>query len=166
MRMQVEQLEKEKKELNERMRIASKRLDHIERAYRKDERPLLAKDYEIQQINDKTTHEAAQKSRLESSKLSHQQDLETKKRLMRVTDDYRAYREVLISKRAEEFAKRKELAEKRIEEEKTKRRLAILKEREEERIRLEEEERVAREQEEENRRKEEGSPYSCSILNN
>ena len=35
MRLQVEQLAKEKKELAERMRIASKRLDHIERAYRK-----------------------------------------------------------------------------------------------------------------------------------
>ena len=48
MRPQVEQPEKEKKELNEKVLVLAKRLDHIERAYRKEERPLLTKDYEIQ----------------------------------------------------------------------------------------------------------------------
>ncbi|CAL1701727.1 unnamed protein product [Somion occarium] len=156
MRLQVEQLEKEKRELAEKTRIVSKRIDHIERAYRKEERPLLAKDYEQQQAEDKTAHEAAQKTRIESARLSHQQDLETKKRLSRMLDFYYTHREVLISKRSEEFAKRKEAAQRKIEEEKTKRRKAILKEREEERRRLEEEERVRREQEEEERRLEEG----------
>ena len=65
MRLQVEQLEKEKKELNEKMRVLSKRLDHVERAYRKEERPLLAKDYELQQANDRVVFEAAQKARLD-----------------------------------------------------------------------------------------------------
>lgn len=156
MRLQVEQLEKEKKELNERMRIASKRLDHIERAYRKEERPLLAKDYEIQQANDKAAHEAAQKARIESARLSHQQDLETKKRLMRLMDDYTSYREVIISKRSEEFAKRREVSRAKIEEEKAKRKRAVLKQREEERIRHEQEEEAERLREEEERRMEEG----------
>jgi translation initiation factor 3 subunit A len=42
--MQVAQLEKETKELNKRLRmhIIVKRVDHTERAYRKEERPLLA----------------------------------------------------------------------------------------------------------------------------
>ena len=43
MRLQVEQPEKEKKELNEKVLVLAKRLDHIERAYCKEERPLLAK---------------------------------------------------------------------------------------------------------------------------
>ena len=94
MRLQVEQLAKEKKELAERMRIAAKRLDHIERAYRKEERPLLAKDYEEQQANDKAAHEAAQKARIESARLSHQQDLETKKRLLRLMDDLEEHDDV------------------------------------------------------------------------
>lgn len=163
LRMQVEQLDKEKKELNERMRVIAKRLDHIERAYRKEERPLLAKDYELQQASDKTAHEIAQKSRVETARLAHQQDLETKKRLLRIMDDYKAYRAVVIDKRGEEFAEHKEAAQRKIEEEKTKKRKAVLKQREEERLRLEEEERKTREKEEEERRRLEGL-YSCYII--
>ena len=99
MRLQVEQLEKEKKEINEKMRIVNKRMDHIERAYRKEERPLLVKDYEVQQANDKAAHEAAQKARIETARLTHQQDLETKKRLLRIMDDWKNYRDTVIGKR-------------------------------------------------------------------
>jgi hypothetical protein len=156
MRLQVEQLEKEKKELTERVRVAAKRLDHIERAYRKEERPLLASDYEKQQAEDKAAHEIAQKSRIESAKLAHQQDLETKKRLLRIMTDWKAYRETIINKRGDEFAKRKAAAQKKIDEEKAKKRAAVFKQREEERLRLEEEERIRREQEEEERMRLEG----------
>ncbi|EED79597.1 predicted protein [Postia placenta Mad-698-R] len=154
MRMQVQQLEKEKRDLNERMRVIAKRLDHAERAYRKDERPLLAKDYDIQQENDKIAFEAAQKSRLESHRLAHQHDMETKKRLSRTMSDYALKREEIVGKRSEEFAKRQAQAQKKIDEEKAKRKASILKAREEERLRIEEEERIIREKEEEERRAE------------
>ena len=36
MRLQVQQLEKEKKDMQERMRLIAKRLDHTERAFRKE----------------------------------------------------------------------------------------------------------------------------------
>ncbi|KAI0073341.1 hypothetical protein K474DRAFT_1666713 [Panus rudis PR-1116 ss-1] len=155
MRLQVEQLEKEKRELAEKTRIISKRLDHIERAYRKEERPLLAQDYERQQAEDRAAHEAAQKARIEAARLAHQHDLETKKRLARMLDVYYERREEIISKRSEEFAKRRAAAQKKIEEEKEKRRQAVLKEREEERRRLEEEARKKREEEERMRREQE-----------
>lgn len=163
MRLQVEQLEKEKKDLTERMRVALKRLDHTERAYRKEERPLLSQDYEQQQANDKSAHEAAQKARIENYRLSHDQDIETKRRLLRMMDDYKARKEDIIGKRGEEFAKKKAAAEKKIFDEKTKRRESILKQREEERLRLEEEERIRREQEEEERRLEEGANLHATI---
>ncbi|KAM5541609.1 hypothetical protein V8D89_004799 [Ganoderma adspersum] len=152
MRLQVEQLEKEKKELNEKMRVLSKRLDHVERAYRKEERPLLAKDYELQQANDRVVFEAAQKARLEAHRQAHQQDVETKRRMTRMVADFTQMREAISARRGEEFAKKKELAQKKMEEEKAKRRVAVLKAREEERQRLEEEERIQREQEEEEAR--------------
>ncbi|KAJ7834305.1 hypothetical protein B0H13DRAFT_2109995, partial [Mycena leptocephala] len=41
------------------MRIV-KRVDHIERAYRKEERPLLALDYDQQQATDRETFAASQ----------------------------------------------------------------------------------------------------------
>ncbi|TFK38522.1 hypothetical protein BDQ12DRAFT_683788 [Crucibulum laeve] len=150
--IQVAQLEKEKKELNERLRIAAKRIDHIERAYRKDERPLLAEDYERQQKSDRETFENVQKTRLEAAKRAHEEDLETKSRLSRMMPDYKTRREVIIAKKGEEFAKKKDAAQRKIEEEKEKRRKAMLKAREEERQRLEKEERARKAREEEERR--------------
>ena len=156
MRLQVQQLEKEKKDMQERMRIIAKRLDHTERAFRKEEIPLLAHDYEQQQTEDRVAFEIAQKTRLEASRHGHQADLETKKRLSRLLSDYKGRREYYISRRGDEFKKRREDAERKIEKEKAKRREAVLKAREEERHRLEEEERILREKEEEERRREEG----------
>lgn len=162
MRLQVEQLAKEKKELAERMRIASKRLDHIERAYRKEERPLLSKDYDLQQESDKAAFEAAQKSRLEAHRLGYQRDMETKKRLARAMPDYLVKKEEIMGKRKEEFQRRQELAQNKIEEEKAKRKAVVLKRREEERLRREDEERIEREKEEEERQQEAGKPGSSS----
>ena len=142
MRLQVEQLEKERRELNEKMRVATKRLDHTERAYRKQERPLLSKDYEIQQANDQAAHEATQISRIENYRIAHQQDLETKARLSRMLPDYNARRQEIVSKRSEEFTKKQQVAQMKIEEEKAKRRAQVLQKREEERLRKEEEERT------------------------
>lgn len=145
--IQVAQLEKEKKELTERLRIVAKRIDHVERGYRKEERPLLAQDYEVQQLNDRQTFEEIQKARLEAAKLSHQEALATKARLSVMLDDYNARRDVIISKKGEEFAKRKEAAQRKMAEEKEKRRKAFLKAKEEERRQLEQEEALRREQE-------------------
>ncbi|KAG6861043.1 hypothetical protein C0995_004544 [Termitomyces sp. Mi166 len=150
--IQVQQLEKEKKELSERLRIAHKRVDHIERAYRKEERPLLVKDYELQQKTDRETHETIQRTRREVARAAHEEDMATKVRLARMVEDYRARREVIVAKKASEFAKKKEAAHKKIEEEKAKRRNAVLKAREEERLRLEKEEKLKMEKEEEEAR--------------
>jgi translation initiation factor 3 subunit A len=163
-KLQVEQIEKEKRELNERLRIATKRVDHIERAYRKEERPLLAKDYEQQQINDRLTFDSLQKSRIESSKIAHLQDLETKKRMARMMDDYKSRRAEITAKKGEEFKRRTEVAHKKIADEKAKRRNAIIQEREEERQRIEEEERKRREETEEAARLEAGISFLSRSL--
>lgn len=154
--IQVAQLEKEKKELNEKLRVVAKRVDHIERAYRKEERPLLARDYEQQKKNDRETYEALQRARKDVAHVAHQEDMGTKARLSRMMVDYQARREVIVAKKAADFAKKKEAAHKKIEEEKTKRRNAVMKAREEERLRVEAELKRKKELEEEARRKEEG----------
>ncbi|KAJ6472697.1 translation initiation factor eIF3a [Mycena vitilis] len=153
--MQVAQLEKEKKELNERLRIVAKRVDHIERAYRKDERPLLAQDYDAQQTADRETFVHIQGARQTAARSAHQEDLETKKRLARMVGDYEKRREVVLAKKGEEYAKKKDAAARKIAEEKEKRRKAVLAAREEERRAVEEEERREQEKIEEERRLEE-----------
>ncbi|KAJ6629911.1 hypothetical protein B0H10DRAFT_1985801 [Mycena sp. CBHHK59/15] len=153
--MQVAQLEKEKKELNERLRIVAKRVDHIERAYRKEERPLLAQDYAAQQASDRETFRAVQTARAEAARATHAEDLATKARLARMLPEYEARRAVVLAKKGEEYAKKKDAAARKIEEEKAKRRKAVFAKHEEERKAADEAARLKREREEAERRKEE-----------
>src|ERR1700722_5526416 len=163
MTIQVEQLEKEKKDLNERLRITAKRVDHLERAYRKDERPLLAKDYEDQKENDRQTFNTIQQARLQASIVTHEQDLEAKKRLSCMMGDYLARKNVILAERQKEFARKKEAAQKKIDEEKAKRTKAILREREEKRKLEEEEEARKRQEYEEEQARLEAGMCSLSI---
>ncbi|KAJ6452266.1 hypothetical protein C8R45DRAFT_916283 [Mycena sanguinolenta] len=152
--MQVAQLEKEKKEMNERLRIVAKRIDHIERANRKEERPLLVVDYERQQAADREAFTAIQSAHQNGARLAHQQDLETKKRLSRMIPQYEARRAVIIAKKGEEYAKKKDAASRKIEQEKANRKKQILAKREEERRAIEEAKRKEQERLEEEERRE------------
>jgi len=154
MRLQVEQLEKEKKDLNERLRIAAKRIDHIERAYRKDERPLLTQDYADQQAADRVTFEEVQKARIENSLATHTQAVASKKRLGRMQDEYKAHRTTLLAARSEEYKRLKSRAEKNLEEEKAKMRKAYVEQKEAEVRQREEVEAAALKAEEEHLRAE------------
>lgn len=167
--MQVAQLEKEKKGMNERLRIIAKRIDHTERANRKEERPLLDKDYEDQQRLDRTTFEAVQYQRKEASKQAHKEDLETKARLKRMMGEYEPWKQVLVEKKGDSYKKKVEAADKKIEQEKAKRKAAVVKAWEEENAQREKEEAEVRAREEEEREQEEGElflKYSTSYFFN
>jgi len=157
MRMHVEQLEKDKRELAERMRDIGKWLDHVERAYRKEERPLLAKDYEVQQENDRLTFEALQQARIESSKQQHQLNLETKTRLSRMLGEFKKTKDEVLERRGHEYAEKQREASDKLREAKAKRTAAVRNAHEEERLREEAEERERREREEEEARREAGA---------
>ncbi|KAJ7199603.1 translation initiation factor eIF3a [Mycena pura] len=150
--MQVAQLEKEKREMNERLRVIAKRVDHTERAYRKEERPLVSEDYARQQEMDRATFATVQEARREAAGQAHQEDLQNKARLARMLPEYEKRRTAILAKRGEEFARRKDAAAKKIAEEKAKRRTAILAEREEEQRIVEEKRRKEQELLEEERR--------------
>jgi translation initiation factor 3 subunit A len=156
MTLQVQQMEKEKRELNEKLRAITKRIDHLERAFRKEERPLLADDYQQQQADDKKTFEELQRARVEGARTEHEQNLETKTRLARMMDDYRARLDAVAAQRGDELTKKREKAFRKIEEEKAKRRATVLQKREDERLAQEEAEAIAREKEEDRIRREEG----------
>ncbi|KAF8880607.1 hypothetical protein CPB85DRAFT_434218 [Mucidula mucida] len=153
--MQVQQLEKEKKETSLRLRVIAKRVDHLERAYRKEEAPLLAQDYSRQQLQDRTTHEGLQTQRKAASLTHHKEEIQTKERMKRMVEDYEKRRAELVRKRGEEFARKQDEATRKCEEEKNKRRKAIEKKKDDERKAREEEERRRRQAEEEERRLEE-----------
>lgn len=163
--MQVAHLEKEQRERTERSRIITKRIDHLERALRKEEAPLLAEDYERQRKEDRETYELQNQAAIVAAKEKVSEDIVTKKRLSRMLSDYNAKRNAIDQKHNEDYTRRKAIADKKIAEERAKRRAEVLAAREEERKKREEEERKAREEAEERRRKEEGEPLKTIVLN-
>ncbi|KAF9201553.1 eukaryotic translation initiation factor 3 subunit A [Haplosporangium sp. Z 27] len=159
--IQIQQLEKEKSEMASRTKAIGKRLDHVERAMRLEERPLLAKDYERQQKADRIYHEAAVKAQREAAAAKHAHELQLKSRMVKILEDYRKVRSDMEKKRQGEFDQKREAAARRIEEEKQ-RRIQLYREQKaenearqlrEEKERAEREAEAARRAEEEEKRR-------------
>lgn len=144
--LQVEQLEKEKRELAERLRIVSKRVDHVERAFRKEERPLVLADYERQQADDLLAHQVHVKETRDEAKEKHESDVALKNRLARMLPDYQKIKQDIQERQADSFERTRKEAEVKIAEAKAKLRKEVYAQRAE-RERLEAEE-IKREEEE------------------
>lgn len=148
--LQVQHLEKEKREMADRLRIVGKRVDHLERAMRKEERPLLADDYTRQKENDKVAHEQANKVAREEAIARQAAEKGLKERLGRMLSDYMEARKEVESVHAAEFEKAREAAQAKIAEEKEKFRAKVVERRRKDKARRqkeqEEDERRAREE--------------------
>ncbi|KAG2179100.1 hypothetical protein INT43_001950, partial [Umbelopsis isabellina] len=151
--LKVSRLQSEQKELNERLKNIAKRLDHTERAYRKEEIPLLEKDYETQQKNDLAYYEAARKAQLKSAAAKHQEDIKIKSRVGRIFDDYNAFKKNIESQRQEVYRAKQQAIEEKIAQEKQKR-IEQYRAQREEMIRQREEEEARQKAEEERKHRE------------
>lgn len=87
----------------ERMIAVVKRLDHLERAYRQEEQPLLAADYERQKAVDLAAYEERTRLLRERAQIQHTTDVQMKGRLAAMTNDYEEYRHRLGRRRIVEF---------------------------------------------------------------
>jgi len=148
--LHIEQLAKEKKDLGEKLRLVGKRVDHMERAYRKEERELLADDYERQKAQDKESHEAMIKSSREDAIAKHKYEQDLKARLARMMPDYLVSRQAVASQHEKEFQESKTRAQNLIKEEKEKFRSQLLAKKKAEKAKREQQRK--REEEEERRR--------------
>lgn len=160
--LKLAQLEREKNDVNERLRITGKRLDHLERAYRKEETKKLPEDYKMQCEEDMKAYERGKKQELSDAELRHEESVALKHRLTRLFPYYEEYRKSLHERRRDEFEKRRRDAERELEKQIAQRKkefreqkLREKREREEqERQKREAEERAAREEEERKQREE------------
>uniref|UniRef100_A0ACB8F8W2 Eukaryotic translation initiation factor 3 subunit A n=1 Tax=Sphaerodactylus townsendi TaxID=933632 RepID=A0ACB8F8W2_9SAUR len=162
MAKQVEQLEKEKKELQERLKNQEKKIDHFERAKRLEEIPLIKSAYEEQRIRDMELWEQQEEERITTMQLEREKALEHKGRLSRMMEDrdlfvarLKAARKSVYEEKLKQFQER--LAEERhnrMEERKRQRkeerRITYYQEKQEEEERLKEE-KMLKEQEEKER---------------
>ncbi|KAL2156009.1 hypothetical protein VTH82DRAFT_753 [Thermothelomyces myriococcoides] len=160
--IKLQQLEREKNTIAEKLRLTGKRLDHLERAYRKEEVKKLPEDYAKQRERDLAAYELMKAQTLKEAEIKHKEDVELKHRLSRLMPYYESFRADLHERRREMFEKRRRDAEREFEKavnqrrkEYRERKLREKREREErERALREAEERAEREREEERKRQE------------
>ncbi|OAA73898.1 Proteasome component (PCI) domain protein [Cordyceps fumosorosea ARSEF 2679] len=160
--IKLSQLEREKHDVKEKLRVTGKRIDHLERAYRKEEGKKLAEDYEKQCEHDRAIYDKTTAKKLKDSEELHKANVELKHRLTRLVSTYESFRSNLHERRRDEFEKRRRDAEKELEKqiamrkkEFRDRKLREKREREEKERELREaEERAAREKEEQRQRDE------------
>lgn len=102
--MQIEQLNKDRKLLEEKMKVVFKRADHTERAQRKYELPKLKEDAEKQKDRDIKAYEEFKKAKLEKAKKDFANAKELKERLTRVVPDYDVFRKKIDEQNASKIA--------------------------------------------------------------
>ena len=153
--LRIEQLAKEKHDLSNSLRITGKRIDHLERAFRKEELKLLPKDYEAQRERNLAEYETAKKETLERAEQKHQDDVALKHRLSRLVPVYEKFRKDLQERRHDEFEKRRRQADKELENAINKRKREVREAKVRARREREEQERKEREEEERVRKEEE-----------
>uniref|UniRef100_H0VSS2 Eukaryotic translation initiation factor 3 subunit A n=1 Tax=Cavia porcellus TaxID=10141 RepID=H0VSS2_CAVPO len=175
MAKQVEQLEKEKKELQERLKNQEKKIDYFERAKRLEEIPLIKSAYEEQRIKDMDLWEQQEEERITTMQLEREKALEHKNRMSRMLEDrdlfvmrLKAARQSVYEEKLKQFEERlSEERHNRLEERKRQRkeerRVTYYREKEEEEQRRAEEqmikEREERERAERAKREEELREY-------
>lgn len=161
--LRISQLEKEKNDLFKNLRVTGKRIDHLERAFRKEEIKLLPRDYDAQRERDLAVYDKSKAETLRESERKHKEDVAIKHRLSRLLPVYEQFHHDLKDRRHDEFEKRRKAADREYQNavDKRKREIRERKAREQreieeaerraqeeqERIAKEEEERVAREEE-------------------
>jgi translation initiation factor 3 subunit A len=153
--IKLQALEKEKNEIGDRVRIAGKRIDHLERAYRKEEIKHLADDYAAQREADYNAWETSKNETLETAQLKHKEEVALKHRLSRLVPRYETFRRTITEQRHADFDKRRKAAERELNAAMDKRRREVRERKAAEKRRLEEEERTRREEEERARIEEE-----------
>lgn len=153
--MKLAQLEKEKNDLNERIRTIAKRIDHLERAFRREELKHIPEDYEAQKKHDMEVYEVTKAETLAEAERKHREAVALKHRLGRLVPQFTSFRKEVSEKRHEEFDKRRKAAEREFEAKKKQRVKDVHERRRRERLEREAEEKRKKEEEERTRREEE-----------
>lgn len=155
-----EELQRERKELQSKLKSQEKKIDYFERAKRLEEIPLFEKYLAEKNVKDKEFWEATEATRIENAIAERKDAVSQQERLKRMYPDRDEFLEALKKERASLFVeklkkfeialaeeRKKRLAE-RVVRRREERRQAYLRAKEEERFRKEEEIRLAREAEE------------------
>lgn len=102
--LQQAQVDKEGRELSSKVRQVCKRIDHVERAFRKEERPLLLEDYETQKKVDMEQYTLKCAAQQDAARLKFDRDMAMKARVLKMMKPFLAYKKKLDKQQDEEYA--------------------------------------------------------------
>ncbi|KAF2234314.1 hypothetical protein EV356DRAFT_157154 [Viridothelium virens] len=153
--LKIRALEKEKNELEKKLETTGRRIDHLERAFRQEERKHLADDYAKQRESDFQIHEKKTKEDLREAERKHKEDVALRNRVQRLVPTYETFKRQITAQRAAEFERRRRQAQKELEQKMEARRREVRDRKARERKEREERERAEREAEERRVREEE-----------
>ncbi|GIX77708.1 eukaryotic translation initiation factor 3 subunit A [Caerostris extrusa] len=117
----VEQLERERRDMQTKLKKQEKKIDHFERAKRLEEISLLLQEYEQTKLKDLEFWEQHEKERIKAIKEERTLAVQERDRLMRLRDDKEAFLERLKKSRTSEYQEKHEEFNKKLEEERKKR---------------------------------------------
>ncbi|KAI3987554.1 hypothetical protein MKX01_003240 [Papaver californicum] len=162
--MAIQEQLKERQELEKRLQKLAKTMDHMERARREEEAPLIDAAFQQRLVEGKVAHERDQQQEIELSRERHVGDLQEKNRLSRMLENKNILQSRIISRRQSEFDRlqrerderiAKVLQDRREIREKQRKLILYLRSEEERQKKLEEEEALRKQQEAERKKKEE-----------
>merc|ERR1712240_978089 len=104
--MQVKEMEKEKKELEARMKAQQKRMDHLERAKRQEEIPILKEAIEKDMEEDKAIWSAKEADRIKQSVEDREEAVKNRDRLARMKSDKEDFMATLLRQRKDIYEKK------------------------------------------------------------
>ncbi|VAI69582.1 unnamed protein product [Triticum turgidum subsp. durum] len=162
---------KELEEMEKKLQKLAKKMDHLERAKRQEEAPLIEEAFQKRLEEEKILHEQEQLREIELSKQHHTGDLQEKTRLSRLLEHKNAFQERIVQRREAEFSSLRKEREERISqlissrkrERETVRKLMYYLNMEEQRIQRVREEEEARKREEEERKKREEAEMKLKL---
>ncbi|KAL7109650.1 hypothetical protein ACP275_06G187300 [Erythranthe tilingii] len=169
MELAVNEQMREKQEMEKRLQKLGKTMDHLERAKREEAAPLIETLFQHRLTEEEALHVLEQQQEIGVSRQRHAGDLEEKKRLSRMLENQKIFRERVVSLRRGEFDRLKEERENRIkqilqsrkQEREAKRKMIYYLRCEEEKQKKLLEEEEARKLEELNRKKREAAEYKA-----
>merc|ERR1712086_93129 len=105
---QVEELENEKRQLIARLKAQEKKVDHLERAKRKEEIPLIKESMIQDEEEDKVIWKDKEEERIKTAIEEREVAVKTRDRLIRMAADKNAFMEKLLKERQTDFDKKEE----------------------------------------------------------